>query len=286
LYLDRNLTITPQVQPATPVDIRLYIRDTELETLKTTVNSVGQPSGVNSINDLAIFKNDDACGSLTTGAVPLATTAESWTGGYVLSASVNSFSSFYFANKANATLPLTIISFGGQLVNNDAALTWKTDHEINTSHFEIEKSLDGRSYSVIGKVNSANSTGVHHYTFTDANINPGASAFVYYRLKSSDIDGRFTYSTVVVLGMKNNPVVLMYPNPVTNKANLTVSVDSPQQLQLRITDNMGRVVKQQQLSMPAGSTSLQIDIKNLSKGLYYLELSGVTFNKRLNFLKQ
>ena len=37
LYLDRNITITPQFQPSSPVDIRLYITGNEFETMKQTV---------------------------------------------------------------------------------------------------------------------------------------------------------------------------------------------------------------------------------------------------------
>ena len=153
MYLDRNLTITPQAQPATPVQIRLYISDGELETLKTATNSLGRPSWVYSITDLAIFKNEDACSAaVLTRFAPVLTNTETWSGGYVLAASVDNFSSFYFANKGNSALPLDLISFTGKLVNNVAVLNWKTDNEVNNSHFEIERSPDGRNYSMVGKV--------------------------------------------------------------------------------------------------------------------------------------
>ena len=49
---------------------------------------------------------------------------------------------------------------------------------------------------------------------------------------------------------------------------------------------MGRVVKQQQLNLTAGSTSLSIDVSILAKGMYYMELRGETMNERKGFVKQ
>ena len=102
LYLDRNITITPAVQPTSAVDIRLYIKGSEFLALKNALNSNGDSSGISSINDIRIYKNGDACSSAVSSALTnsLATTAEAWQDNYVLSASIPSFSSFYFANKS------------------------------------------------------------------------------------------------------------------------------------------------------------------------------------------
>jgi uncharacterized repeat protein (TIGR03803 family) len=288
LYLDRSLTITPQVQPSTPVDIRLYITEEELQALKTATNSAGQPSGVTTINNLGIFKNGDPCsGSLSAAANAVTTTGEAWLEGHVLSASINGFSSFYFANKASAALPLDFISFTGRLVDDNAVLNWETENEINTSHFEMERSTDGRNYVVIGKVNTANTGGIHKYAFTDNNITSLGAPVINYRITQKDLNGQFTYSRIVALGIDKKNIVLFYPNPVVNnKANLTVTINRQEQLQLRIVDNMGRVVKQQQWNLQAGSTSLPVEVKGLAKGVYHLELKGNTINKQLNFLVQ
>ncbi|MBL0357004.1 MAG: hypothetical protein IPP72_09015 [Chitinophagaceae bacterium] len=59
LYLDRNITITAQVQPTTAVDIRLYIKGVEYEALKNAVNSNGQSAGIDSISDITVYKVSD-----------------------------------------------------------------------------------------------------------------------------------------------------------------------------------------------------------------------------------
>jgi trimeric autotransporter adhesin len=152
----------------------------------------------------------------------------------------------------------------------------------------VERSTDGRSYHAIGTVASANTAGIHQYSFTDANVISLDAAIVYYRLKQKDIDGRFTYSKIVALLIEDRSnLVLFYPNPVINEANLTIAINQPEQVWSRIIDNTGRVVKQQQWSLFAGSTSLSLDVKGLAKGMYYLELKGNNvINKRLKFLKK
>ena len=109
---------------------------------------------------------------------------------------------------------------------------------------------------------------------------------IYYRLKQTDVDGRFTYSRIVALSLANKNIVLFYPNPVQNEANLTITIDKAEQVQGRIIDNAGRVVKQQQWKLAAGSTSLSVDVNGLAKGMYYLELTGETINERKRFIKQ
>jgi uncharacterized repeat protein (TIGR03803 family) len=97
LYLNRSFSITPQFQPTTTVDLRLYITDEEFTALKNATNSQGQPSGINTINDITVFKNNDACNNQVIAATSQANSANITYdgGGYVLTAAVTSFSSFY-----------------------------------------------------------------------------------------------------------------------------------------------------------------------------------------------
>ncbi len=147
-YLNRSITITPKNQPGSPVNVRFYLTAAELADLV-----IAPGSSVSDINSINIFKNNDANSSVITNT-PVLVTPSARTGfssDYVITASIDNFSSFYFAasNLTLFTLPLDLLSFTGQLQNNNSVLlNWKTENEINTSHFVIERSTDGVRFSM------------------------------------------------------------------------------------------------------------------------------------------
>ncbi len=108
LYLNRSITITPQNPPATPVDLRLYIKEAEYLTLKAAQNSGGDASGINHINDLGIYKLNVPCAApayaLTDGVN--STVVSAWGNDYVLCASTGKLVTFYIANKNLCTAPV------------------------------------------------------------------------------------------------------------------------------------------------------------------------------------
>lgn len=115
-YLDRSLTINVQNQPpvGNPVNVRLYLTAAELAAL------VAAPgSGVTNINNINIFRNADADGStlttLPTNITPVSRTA--FGNDYVLKASIDTFSTFYFANATS--VPITpMFTFTGNALSN------------------------------------------------------------------------------------------------------------------------------------------------------------------------
>ena len=111
----------------------------------------------------------------------------------------------FISRATNATLPLDLLSFTGNLQNNNTVLlNWKTENEINTSHFVIERSTDGIRYSGIGNVTANgrnNAGGSFNYSFTDNDAVNQSSQRLYYRLKMVDIDGSLKYSNIVSVSM-------------------------------------------------------------------------------------
>jgi N-acetylneuraminic acid mutarotase len=206
--------------------------------------------------------------------------------GYDVSGINGSLNDMWKLSNVLITLPLHLLEFNGRLQNGNALLNWKTENEQNTSFFEIERSTDGRNYTAVGNIVASNQPGFHNYDYADDNVTALGVPVVYYRLKQKDTDGRFTYSRIVALSIDNSRnIVLFYPNPVINEANLTITVSKQDKVQVRIIDNAGRIIKQQQWNVSAGSTTLPVDVNGLTKGIYFLELKGKTINERKQFVK-
>jgi ELWxxDGT repeat protein len=184
-------------------------------------------------------------------------------------------------------LPLSLLEFNGQLKNNNGELFWKTSNEINSHSFEVERSTNGRNFKSVGTINAANTSGTHRYAFTDSAINKLGVPVVYYRLKQKDIDGHFTHSSILLLQLaKSSSNLLLYPNPVRQTLQMTISTSMSERIQVNIYDQSGRKLQHQQQPLLAGSNALSLDVQSLPAGTYYLELKGAGVNEQKMFIKQ
>lgn len=88
-------------------------------------------------------------------------------------------------------LPVKLISFTGTRIDPTIRLQWKVANETLFDYYQVERSLDGRSFTSIGNVPG---TGQDQYEFVDPFPLPGIN---YYRIRMVDRDGSFSYSKVV-----------------------------------------------------------------------------------------
>jgi hypothetical protein len=87
----------------------------------------------------------------------------------------------------NGALPVELLYFDGTAYDKTNYLEWATATEHNSSHFVVEKSEDGYTWTSIGQQWAAiNSTQEIRYNLMDDNVYPVIN---YYRLKQFDIDG-------------------------------------------------------------------------------------------------
>jgi hypothetical protein len=185
-----------------------------------------------------------------------------------------------------ASLPLQLTAFNGRINNSDALLNWQSEEEKDSRSFIIERSIDGRTYNAAGTVAAINESGAHQYSFIDKNVDKLGASVIYYRLKLVDIDGRSTYSRVLMLPVNQSAnSVICYPNPVTNETNLNITLDKGESVQARIIDNLGRVIKVQHWTLGAGTTAIPVNMSRLVKGMYYLEISGRSIKKQVSLIK-
>ena len=158
-------------------------------------------------------------------------------------------------------LPLTLDNFTTQRNGPEILLQWSTISEFNTSHFEIEKSINATDWSAIGNIQANGfSSSRQTYSLTDSRPLRGLQ---YYRLKQIDVDGNFDYSAVRSIHFKQNELFDIYPNPVTDKL-LFISSREEEWTQATIHDSNGHRVLIHQY------TSRGIDLSGIPAGLYFL----------------
>lgn len=101
--------------------------------------------------------------------------------------------------------------------DHQVILNWKTAQEEKAKSFEIERSIDGYSWTKIGSVRAAgHSTTAIQYQYIDTNPIAGQS---YYRLKQIDTNGSSEYSIMANIIFAKNSVII-WPNPAKSMIHL------------------------------------------------------------------
>jgi hypothetical protein len=171
-----------------------------------------------------------------------------------------------------APLPVTLLSFAANRLNDGVQLKWITSQEINSDYFQIDRSIDGSSWDAIGQIAGAGNSGqLLSYFYTDRNFPTGT---VFYRLKEVDLDGRFKYSSILRLSNdKIKNVLQTYPNPFDSQVNIELTIDKEQETILTIHDASSRQIYSAIHRLGKGNNNFMVPaLGALKPGIYFLSL--------------
>jgi hypothetical protein len=301
---DINVRVLDGVWDRYNMDIPSGIQQTDNAVSKTWLIHETIPGGSNATitpqwnlgDELATFDHNNCLVShyntTTNEWEPGPMAAANGFGPYTRSVSgITSFSPFGVASD-NSPLPLSLLSFKGELFNNDVRLHWATAYELNMSSFDIERSVNkGKNFIKIGeqKVTGNNKVGNNNYTYTDGNVRSLGSEKLLYRLKMKELDNKFTYSDIIAININSRVsggITDVYPNPVTgNSLFVRMPEDDRKTLTISVTDVSGTVISA--TSYTGGSynyRAIPVDVSNLPQGIYFLRIVNAD-NNTLEVLK-
>lgn len=171
------------------------------------------------------------------------------------------------------SLPVTGLELEARRLSPQVVqLDWKTLQEFNNRGFTVERKLENENEfrSLVWVPSAApggNSSFPLYYRTTDNNAFAGKS---FYRLRQSDIDGRFQYSLVrVVSGSHENTLRLTaYPVPASGPVQVrTEGLTRPDQLE--VLDMGGRLLRRHPIRN--GET---VQLTGLPGGTFLVRLTG------------
>ncbi|MBS4063530.1 MAG: hypothetical protein KGZ74_03175 [Chitinophagaceae bacterium] len=172
-------------------------------------------------------------------------------------------------------LPVKFISFNGELVNDRAKLTWVVENESPQNQYAVERSYDGINYITIGHVDArTNPKNIEVYNFTDPSLSGTKS---YYRIKTiSTITSNYTYSRSIQLTRSSVVFdVRSLQNPFQNKIQFDIVSSDTRKVYIQLIDIYGRVVKELNTKVNAGSTELTLPVTGLlNKATYILVIKS------------
>jgi hypothetical protein len=178
-----------------------------------------------------------------------------------------------------SNLPVTLTSFNGRYSNGVSTLDWQTSQEFNSDHFDLLKSADGLNFTVVTTIKSAGSSNLTtNYSYEDYTPNNGS--YVYYRLKQVDVNGKYSYSSIVKLALGVNTSVVVYPNPFSNDFTVSFSATKTAAATLKLLNSTGQLVFSKTISVNKGNNSILVNsLPSIKPGIYYMSIS----NEELNF---
>jgi hypothetical protein len=170
-----------------------------------------------------------------------------------------------------STLPTKLSYFKGFADQQKVSLNWQTVTEQQTSKFVIESSYDGQTFFALDSVKAAGYSIIpKNYSYTQSNPRNGK---LYYRLKQVDINGRYEYSSIVMVNSENNAykAVSMYPNPVVSTITIKHQLATGQE-QCSIRNMQGVALIQKTLT--PGSIQSSFDMQHLPTGAYMVVITN------------
>lgn len=318
-YLDRNISLTSQVKPLTAVDIRLYIKAVEYNALKNAVNKKGQPTVIDSIDDVKIFTANINCSpDVTALGNAVATAAENWEADYILSTKVGSFSSFFFAAKTTCAAPV----ISNMLISRDTL--WPPNHCMKNVSVAYRVSNDCKCNPVTRWLTVKSNEPVcgipggdksPDWVIADANHlqlraerNPQGNGRVYtITINAKNAAGfisTYDFNVVVPVNMsaskakelaaKETPDIaltddvetvfdcVVTPNPSSEYFNLQVNTPLNEKIEIAVMDMSGRLMER---FTTAGDKSTQFG-NNLKPGIYMVQVIQGAHQKIIKLVKK
>jgi hypothetical protein len=182
-----------------------------------------------------------------------------------------------FLYSSNGVLPVTLTNFTSAVDNNNkVTLQWQTATEQNNAHFAIERSLDGVNFSDIAKVNGkGNSTNTQYYNFDDitANSIKGANLF-FYRLRQTDFDGQFKYSSVVQAKLKKNgKLAVLNTTTLGNLHTIRFNAAKNSNVTITLLNSFGQQLSSAKQIATEGVNTVTLNAGSLAKGIYFIKIT-------------
>ena len=184
----------------------------------------------------------------------------------------------------NAQLPVKWSSFNVTKNADASLLRWSTASESNNSHFEIQRSVDGKNFEAIGKVKgSGNSNKTSNYSYTDKEV--ATSKTTYYRLKQVDFDGKTDYSkTVSVINtIAKAGIGATLPNPFNSDLNISFTATAAATANVVIMDMLGKAHHSSTEQLQVGANTITVNTTDMPDGIYFVKVSynGETFTQKV-----
>ena len=172
-----------------------------------------------------------------------------------------------------ATLPIKLSAFSATGEGSKVKLQWSTESEQNNDRFDVQRSVDGRTWETISSVKGKGTiSSTSNYTTYD---NSPLKGITYYRLQQYDINGKSTASDVKSFRLGAiKTLVSVSPNPARAGINFKFLNEGAKNVLAVLSDANGKVVYQQTFKEVQANALHKLNLQQPAPGIYILKLKG------------
>ncbi|MES2560120.1 MAG: T9SS type A sorting domain-containing protein [Bacteroidota bacterium] len=179
----------------------------------------------------------------------------------------------------SGVLPVTLVQFKANALNEDVLLNWTTASETNNEAFIVERSADGVVFEEIDRIKGAgNSNKLLSYKYTDqqAFAKTGVST-LYYRIKDLSNSGVISEASEIVsvsMGEDMMANLSIYPNPFEHTLHISLVSADDAKATVTITDIQGKKWYTAVSDLNKGINNLELtEVNNLQAGVYFVQVT-------------
>jgi Secretion system C-terminal sorting domain len=188
-------------------------------------------------------------------------------------------------NNNTSFLPYTVVNpipvnfTGINIKKQDCSIqvNFSAENEVNVSHYEIEASRDGRTYTSMGRTTADNSI---NYSYLFPLADAIKAPLIQVRVKSVDKDGKVQYTeTKTVKGTCDGDLAIsLYPNPMPRQqTTLTIRAEEGifnGRLSVSLCDITGKVLSNSTINLN-NTSQFNYETGYLAAGQYLIKIQSM-----------
>ncbi|MFD1628768.1 T9SS type A sorting domain-containing protein [Pseudopedobacter beijingensis] len=180
-------------------------------------------------------------------------------------------------------MPVSLTTFTGKKQSDGIVLNWSTASEKDNSHFDILRSVDGKTFDKIDRIKgSGTSEKINRYTYTDTQPLKGTT---YYQLRQVDFNGDSELSNII--SVDNGLLTSDLQAFVTADGQVVViyQADRVSPAQLSLYDISGRRIINHLVQLQKGNNQIRIPVNLVNRGGYIIKIKAGETEFVTKFLK-
>ncbi len=169
----------------------------------------------------------------------------------------------------NATLPVSLVYFNGKANGTKHELAWLVKCNSTSIRFELQRGKTPGEMLLLQTLFAQAEACKDEFRVQDENPLPGLS---YYRLKMIDADGNVSYSSLIMIkaDQAGSEIYLSSATVVRKEAMISIRNAQVTTLGISVIDGGGRLLTHSRITIPAGHTTLPVNLAKMAAGIYYV----------------